>query len=1529
MLEQGWARWAIALLVAAAFGPASDAGVESEAQVVVTPSGGIGASTFSSGSFEITNTSLTGGPSIIAVRLDLSSSFLPDIVFDPVGAAGDATAKCLTADSGAATTGYVTPTDPCVDPFSGPHDGGYDAMAIAFTDFGPGEAFTFSVDIDPTSIQTAGGAGGAGSVSGFELTGALLEIDFDNADTWQTTLFRTPSSDSGSQNVVKAGGPAAPSVEILGVLSTPASVTDANQTVRVTAPAGEDVRLLVIEGELDLGAAPGFDIDPFEANTAVVIQEFSGTVGGGGTIDFPVTLTRSSPEGGIHHVLAARVDGDGSGRTSPVSNVEIVEYDPLPTISFDSGGLTGASVNNPTSLEFGPDGRLYVSQQNGLILAYTISRVAPNDYQVTATESITEIQNIPNHQDDGSPSAQNNRQVTGLMTAGTPANPVLYVTSSDPRIGAGGGGNDLDLDTNSGILSRLTWNGSSWDLVHLVRGLPRSEENHSTNGMDLDTATGTLYVMSGGHTNMGAISNNFAQTQEYALAAALLSIDLTTLEAMPTQVDGEGQSYKYDLPTLDDPTRAGDPDPGDPFGGNDGRNQAILVPGGPVQVYAPGFRNAYDVVLTEAGRLYTVDNGPNGGWGGLPVGEGTATCTNDTNETGSSTFGDGLHYISGPGYYGGHPHPTRANPETSGLFIYENMGGWVLTEQYDWTMDFPVPPVPLGTGNAIECDYQQPGVDDNALAVIGASTNGITEYTGTNFAGQMQGDLLSASFNGNIYRFELNAMGDDLAVPETALFSGFGGQPLDVTAQGDGDPFPGTVWAAVYGADSVVVFEPVDFTNCVGTDDAMLDEDGDGYDNADEIDNGTDPCSGGSKPNDNDGDFTSDLNDNDDDNDGILDVDDAFATDADNGLTTSLPVRYPFFNADPGTGFFGLGFTGLMTNGTTDWLDQYDEEQLAAGGAAGLFTVEAATAGDAFGMSNDQDNGFQLGVNVDTSSGVFSVQTRLLSPYFQVGGSPSTPIDFQSFGLMLGPGDQDNYVKLVLNAQGGAGGIHVTLEDGGTSSSTDYDTMVVGDVLGSIFIDLYFTVDPAMLTVQPTVSVDSGPLIDLGPPLSIPAAWLDPLDNKGLAVGVISTSAGSGVPFGATWDFMDVTAGQAGIECLVDVDCDDSNLCTTDHCNGGFCENLDGPTGTCEADGDLCTIDACDGMGTCVTTGPLACPPFEMCVNGACVPAPADGDDDGIDDAIDPCPGDPRNLCFGSVAFDATAGQEIRINTGTGSGCSGARVDCNGDTWHADFGFNTGNAAVCNLGNGCPIGGLDAIFGPGCNGHTATADMFRCERWDDSPAPELFYAFDVPDGSYVVNLLFAESWSGAVNPGQRVFDILFEGQLVYDDFDQVVAAGGSGAAIVRSAIVAVGDGNGLQIDFQHVIQNPAIKGLEVLTCSVSTPSGSTTLSMDKQPGGTAMSWTAVSGAFKHDVVRGDVATLLATAGDFTSATNVCMGDEIPGTSTLEQATPAPGEAWWYLVRGSNCAGNGTYDSGVPGQQGSRDSEIDAAGGACP
>ena len=866
---------------------------------------------------------------------------------------------------------------------------------------------------------------------------------------------------------------------------------------------------------------------------------------------------------------------------------------------FNASGLTGENLSLPTSLEFGPDDRLYVSQRYGTVYAYTIVRNGPSDYSVTSTETINLVKSIPNHDDDtGGPCSRtghcNSRQITGILTAGTSTNPVLFVSSSDPQEGAGIGGADKNLDTNSGIVSRLTCTGgisvatnecTSWEKIDLVRGLPRSEENHSINGMQLlgSPTSGTLYLASGGHDNAGAPSTNFAFTIEYALAAAVLEIDLAAIEALPTQGSAP-HAYKYDLPTLDDPTRAnvngvsnpGNPnyngiDVNDPFGGNDGLNQAKLVPGGPVQIYSPGFRNLYDIVVTESGRMYGVDNGANGGWGGFPEYEESYDCTNNylPGEPGSTGNGpnpatypnsvtlldgnngtvasdgqpdtkvnnkNGFHYIT-KGYYGGHPTPIRGNPAGAGLWFQAgnaNNGTFYGPGHPNLPVDWP--PVPVGEANPTECDFQNSGEDDGALANYSPSTNGIAEYTASNFDGSLRGTILTAAFDGTIYGVILNAAGDAVtncpAVPSncsTVFANGFGATPLDVTTQGDDDIFPGTVWAATYGSANVTVFEPQDFLQCSGYDDDTVDEDGDDYSNADEIDSGTDPCSPAAVPNDNDGSVAadgfkdSDLNDPDDDDDGLLDVEDAFPIDAANGKATNLPVNYPLFNGDPGSGFYGVGFTGLMNNGSNYLALNDPDDDLIVGGAAGIYTDPSVGEGSAFQSSNSQVNAFHFGVNVDSNTPPFTVRTALAGRF--LGENPGGA---QAHGLYLGTGDQDNYLRFAITpGSNGNGGLQVLTENGG---STTESTINVAGILNATLVELHLSVNPAAGTVQPKYAVDGGPVMPLGAPVALGGSLLDAVRgsyqisgvDSALAVGLIATSAGPAPDFAASWDYINI-----------------------------------------------------------------------------------------------------------------------------------------------------------------------------------------------------------------------------------------------------------------------------------------------------------------------------------------------------------------------------------------------------------------------
>jgi chitodextrinase len=837
--------------------------------------------------------------------------------------------------------------------------------------------------------------------------------------------------------------------------------------------------------------------------------------------------------------------------------------------NFSVSTLNGATVGPVTSLQFGPDNRLYAAQVDGTIKAFTIQRSAPNNYQVTATEIITLVRDLPNYDDTGIRNfSLTTRQVTGLLVTGTSTSPIVYVTSSDPRIGGGSGGeNDLNLDTNSGIISRLTRTNGVWSKVDLVRGLPRSEENHASNGMQYDPATNILYLAQGGNTNAGAPSINFAYMCETALSAAILSIDLNAINALPAKTDQYGQKYLYDLPTVDDPNpnRAHNADGSnvnDPFGGNDGLNQAKLVPGGPVQIYASGFRNAYDLVITHSpgaeGRMYTFDNGANLGWGGYPTNQGaqgTVSNVYPEGEPGTVNNRDTLHFITGRGYYGGHPNPIRANPAGAGWFHYDNSLPAASAKTYSASPTSDWPSVPVSMANPIEGAFHQSGVDDGSLMTTSGSTNGLTEYVATNFNGAMQGNLIAANYTGGqILRIALNATGTAVTNGVEVLASGFGSQPLDVTAPdpGHGGPFLGTLWVGHYYPAKISILEPADFDNpgsntCTGVNSFEVDEDGDGYSNADEIANGSDPCSGAIRPPDFDGDHISDLLDPDDDNDGIPDIQDPFPLDPTNGHSVPFPVHYELFN-ETGIGFYGVGFTGLMMNRGEDYLKRITKNNVIAGGTAGLFTIEHVGPGTPLGSTNTQMDAYQFGFNSDEFTTPFVITSRMGGPFFD-----STPTGNQKQGIYLGYGDQDNYVSLALHANGGALGFEVVYEVGGVVTFQQLYPVAVGN---SSVVDLSFVVDPLAGKVQPRYQIDGAAApIALGTPIAVSGDVLMSLMGRyPLAIGLFANTGGGSTPsFSATWDYFDVAPVPSTAMAKVTIDPNSTNMSTAStYANGSF-----------------------------------------------------------------------------------------------------------------------------------------------------------------------------------------------------------------------------------------------------------------------------------------------------------------------------------------------------------------------------------------
>jgi subtilisin-like proprotein convertase family protein len=67
-------------------------------------------------------------------------------------------------------------------------------------------------------------------------------------------------------------------------------------------------------------------------------------------------------------------------------------------------------------------------------------------------------------------------------------------------------------------------------------------------------------------------------------------------------------------------------------------------------------------------------------------------------------------------------------------------------------------------------------------------------------------------------------------------------------------------------------------------------------------------------------------------------------------------------------------------------------------------------------------------------------------------------------------------------------------------------------------------------------------------------------------------------------------------------------------------------------------------------------------------------------------------------------------------------------------------------------------------------------------------------------------------------------------------------------------------------------------------------------------------AATYDVVRGDVDELPVGAGP----SEVCAGVGVEGTSSTDAGTPGSGDAWYYVVRGVNGCGAGTYGADAAG-----------------
>jgi beta-galactosidase len=84
--------------------------------------------------------------------------------------------------------------------------------------------------------------------------------------------------------------------------------------------------------------------------------------------------------------------------------------------------------------------------------------------------------------------------------------------------------------------------------------------------------------------------------------------------------------------------------------------------------------------------------------------------------------------------------------------------------------------------------------------------------------------------------------------------------------------------------------------------------------------------------------------------------------------------------------------------------------------------------------------------------------------------------------------------------------------------------------------------------------------------------------------------------------------------------------------------------------------------------------------------------------------------------------------------------------------------------------------------------------------------FDVPDGTYDVELRFAETQGR--QPGERVFDVDVNGEPVYAALD-LAATAGPYAAVTKSARAECRRGAGLRVTFRSVHGEATVSAVKV------------------------------------------------------------------------------------------------------------------------
>ena len=197
-------------------------------------------------------------------------------------------------------------------------------------------------------------------------------------------------------------------------------------------------------------------------------------------------------------------------------------------------------------------------------------------------------------------------------------------------------------------------------------------------------------------------------------------------------------------------------------------------------------------------------------------------------------------------------------------------------------------------------------------------------------------------------------------------------------------------------------------------------------------------------------------------------------------------------------------------------------------------------------------------------------------------------------------------------------------------------------------------------------------------------------------------------------------------------------------------------------------------------------------------------------------------------------------------------------------------------------------FTDGTNETGYSSGLFATERFSNS-RNKISQTWDFPvsiAGTYTVNLLFAEIWENAQQPGVRIFGISIEDSVVADSLDLVAEVGWK-VATVKTYEVEVSDGN-LDINLLKIKQNPAIKGIEIIGpagANANLPPQFTSVPLVRGEAGETLNATFTTSEKDGDPVSLAL-TVKTLSGDtlISDSTTYTFTDNGDGTGTLVWAT---------------------------------------------